>query len=217
MRWYGAYLAVAALVAGCGHRAAPEAPAAGGLVQIHPANIARIAASMPAGYEVGGTGVSTPAAAWGTPAPTVRPPGCAVLADPLGTPTGVARGVSASGPGGIVYAVATAPAAGPVAPDRRVRTDCGHWNLSQGHTTAQVDLVDAPDVDGAVTLGMSARIAIVVEGGTETDLHADTFAAYLGSCYVFTAVVTDPGAPHPGLPGRFAADLLQTAVSVLRG
>ena len=40
---------------------------------------------------------------------------------------------------------------------------------------------------------MVTAIRTIVEGGTETDLHATTTTAYLGEYVAFVTVVTDPG------------------------
>ena len=75
--------------------------------------------------------------------------------------------------------------------------ECGTWSLSAGHTSGAVNLVAAPTVDGAATLGMSSDATTRVEGGTETRSHADTFIAYLGEYVTYVTVVTDPGAVGP--------------------
>ena len=74
----------------------------------------------------------------------------------------------------------------------------------------------APAVDDAATVGLSTTATTVVEGGTETHSHADTFTAYLGEYVAFITVVTDPGSPNPSLGQDFAADLLVKAVGALR-
>lgn len=165
---------------------------------------------LPPGHEVAAvSGVSAPPAVWGMPAGgTADPPRCAVLDDPVGG--GSSRGLSGSGPDGISYAVVTtAPG---VALDDALIPDCAQWSLTQGRTTARVRLVDAPHIDGAATLGMVCDIRTRVEGNTEIASRADTFAAYLGDYYVFTALVADPGAP----PSGFAAELLIKTVAALR-
>ena len=65
--------------------------------------------------------------------------------------------------------------------------------------------------------GLSTATTTVVEGGTETRSHADTFIAYLGDYVAFVTVVTDPGSPDPALGQDFAAELLVKTVSALRG
>nr|WP_242657054.1 MULTISPECIES: DUF5642 family protein [Mycobacterium] len=209
------------LVAGCGHPPQHRPESSGSATpssRINPANISRVRGAMPPGYEVRGvTGVSSPAALWGLPgAWTADPPPCAVLADPLGGHGGTARGVSGSGPGGLSYAVVAASTTGPLALDRGRVAQCPHWTMTQGRTTARVQLIDPPRIDGADTLGLASAISTVVEGGTQITSRADTFTAYLGDYYAFTAVVADPGAPHPALGPGFAADLLKKTVSALR-
>ena len=92
-----------------------------------------------------------------------------------------------------------------------------HWTLSAGHSSGSVTLVAAPAIDGAATVGMATVTTTVVEGGTETHSHADTFAAYLGDYVAYVTVVTDPGSPNPPLGQDFAAELLVKTVSALRG
>ena len=89
--------------------------------------------------------------------------------------------------------------------------------MTSGNTTGTVDLIDAPAIDGATTVGMSTVATTVVEGGTRTTSSADTFSAYLGDYLASVTVVTDPGSPNPPLGRDFAAELLVKTVSALRG
>ena len=89
--------------------------------------------------------------------------------------------------------------------------------MSAGHTSGTVAFAAAPAIDGAATVGLSTTTTTVVEGGTETHSHADTFTAYLGDYVAFVTVVSDPGSPNPPLGQDFAADLLVKTVSALRG
>jgi hypothetical protein len=82
---------------------------------------------------------------------------------------------------------------------------------------AHVHLVDAPHIDGADTVGMRADIVTAVEGGNEIGSQASTFIAYLGDCYAFTTVISDPGSPDPALTPQFGADLLVKTISALQG
>jgi len=106
---------------------------------------------------------------------------------------------------------------GPVDLDQGVVAACGRWTVSDGHTTASVRLIDAPRIEGVVTLGMVADTKSSVESGTEIDSRVYTFTAYLGNYYAFTTLTTDPGSALPALPSQFAADLLVKTVSTLRG
>ncbi len=137
---------------------------------------------------------------------------CGALAVPAGDDA--FRGWSGSGLGGIVY-VAVAEAR--VELDPALVGECGSWTLSAGHTSGVVNLVAAPTIDGATTLGMASDATTRVEGGTETRSHADTFIAYLGDYVTYVTVVTDPGAVGPLLDAEFAAGLLTKTVSALRG
>ena len=138
------------------------------------------------------------------------------LADPV-TDGAVTRGWSASGGGGIVNAVVTGSPGAPVGLDHALIAECAQWNLSAGHTSGDVTFTAAPGIDGVGTVGLSTAITTVVEGGTETRAHADTFIAYLGDYVAFVTVVTDPGSPNPPLGQDFAAELLVKTVSALRG
>jgi hypothetical protein len=160
------------------------------------------------------TGRTAPVALWGLGEPwTVQPPQCASLVDPPLDPATV-RGWSASGPGGIVYAVAGYLSGGV---DESLQGQCRTFSVVAGHTATTVDMIDAPGVDGASTHGLRAEAATVVEGGTETRSHADTFTAYIGAVVTYVTVVTDPGSTGAPLGPDFAATLLTTTVSALRG
>ena len=208
--------AVVALCVACAPTT-PPAPAqssAPGDVVVDPTRIDRARDGLPTGYEVTPyTGAPAPMAVWGLAGPvTAQPAPCAELGAPPVDP-GSARGWSASGPGGIVYAVVAAtPSAG-----LATAADCDRWTAAAGHTTATVDALPAPRVPAADSLGMATTATTVVEGGTETRSEADTFVAHLGAHLCFVAVVTDPGSPYPPLDSAFAAGLLAETVAALRG
>ncbi|MGP4054032.1 DUF5642 family protein [Mycobacterium sp. 4D054] len=208
-------------LAGAACAAPPEpvpAPAPSPAVDhtVNPARIDRARDRLPEDYEVTAyTGPPSPFAVWGlSDTPTVDPGHCAVLGAPAVDPV-TARGWSASGPGGIVYALVagTADAAPAAPPDE----GCSQWTVASGHTTGVVTGVPGPDIPAARTVGMSSAATTVVEGGTETRTHAETFVAYLGDHICFVAVLTDPGSPHPVLSRDFASGLLAETVSALRG
>lgn len=180
-----------------------------------PGKIGRARGDLPPGYEIGElTGRTAAVALWGLGEPwTVQPPQCASLVDPPLAPASV-RGWSASGPGGIVYAVAGSAPAGL---DASLREQCGTFTVAAGHTATTVEMIDAPGIDDATTLGLRTEATTVVEGGTETHSHADTFTAYLGDVITYVTVVTDPGSTGAPLGPDFAATLLTTTVSALRG
>ena len=215
-------LAVTSVVAGCGQSRPPPGtsttapPAAGS--QVNPANIGRVRGDLPAGYEVADLrGPASPAAFWGFgPGWVTEPPQCGVLAGPA-TDDATTDGWSGSGPGGIVHAVVTGSPTSPVTFDPAVLAECGHWTVTSGNTTGTVNLIDAPAIEGATTVGMDALARTVVEGGTETTSAVYTFSAYLGDYLAFVTVVADPGSPNPPLGQEFAADLLVKTVSALRG
>jgi hypothetical protein len=182
---------------------------------VNPARIERVRVDLPSGYEVAPlAGRAAPFAFWGFgPGWTADPPRCLALADPVAD-AATTRGWSASGAGGIVYAVVAGSAA---TLDRSLIDECGQWTVSAGRTSGSVTSVAAPAIDGAATVGLSTTATTVVEGGTETHSHVDTFTAYLGDYVAFITVVTDPGSPNPALGQDFAAELLVKTVSALRG
>jgi hypothetical protein len=187
-------------------------------VHVNPANIRRLRSAFPPGFEVADVGDSgSPARYWGFgPGWSADPAKCAPLADPVDSNAAAPQGVSGSGPGGIVYAVvASSPSAVP--PDPEIVAECARWSMVSGRTTATVELVDAPSIDGAATLAMATSTRTVVEGGTETDSQSYTATAYLGDHVAFVTVVTDPGSPQPQLPPDFAATFLVRTVATLRG
>jgi hypothetical protein len=215
MRVFASCVAIA-LCAACGQPAAPVPSSTPSVSQteVDPARVQRVRADLPEGYEVADlTGRAAPVALWGfgqrwaaDPAP------CGTLADPAGD--AAIHGWSASGPGGIVYAVVADAAAG-VGPG--LVESCGTFTLAAGPTTGVVTLVGAPAVEGAATLGMATDATTVVEGGTETHTHADTFIAYLEKHVVYVTVVTDPGVPGAALQPDFASGLLLKTVAAIRG
>jgi Domain of unknown function (DUF5642) len=232
--WIGT--AVLLLVAACGsprsaHPASPSGPASPApIAAVNPANFKKVVRELPPGYEVS---TSTPSAAspqrtWTLAAgATATPPQCGPLADPGPDPRdgreGSAQEVSGSGSGGIVNVVLVGFPAPPgrldsdVALDRDAVAACGQWAMTAAHTTVSIRLTDPPHIDGTDTLGMLIDIKTSVESGTEIDSRAYTFTAYLGDCYAFTTVTTDPGSVLATLTPQFAADLLVKTVSTLRG
>ncbi|MCK5757181.1 MAG: DUF5642 family protein [Mycobacterium sp.] len=180
---------------------------------VEPARIDRARHALPPGYEVASyTGAPTPLAVWGLAGPVeAQPVQCVELAAPPVRPDS-AQGWSASGPGGIVYAVVAAAA--PAAPVEAAA--CQSWTATAGHTSATVRDLPAPALEAAHTVGMATAATTVVEGGTETRADADTFVAHLGQFVCFVALVTDPGSAYPRLDAAFAADLLVETVSALR-
>lgn len=216
MRRYAVCLGASVVVVGCGG-AEPQAPvttsAAEGSGAVNPAAVARVRTELPPGYEIGTLADhAAPAAFWGVKPPwAADPPPCGALADPAaGAPV---QGWSASGPGGIVYALVAGPGTATPLPD-----GCAAWTLSGGRTTAAVSAVEPPAIADTPTVAMSTVATTVVEGGTETRSHADTVSAYLDSGYVASVtVVTDPGSALPVLGPDVAARLLAQTVTAIRG
>jgi hypothetical protein len=218
VRLFALLAALSLWVAACAETpsSAPSTASPGSSSQVNPARIDRVRTELPSGYEVAGLPgrVATPVAFWGLGLDwTADPQRCGALADPAaGAET--TRGWSASGAGGIVYAVVAASEA---TLDPALLDECGQWTVSAGRTSGNVSLVAAPAIDGAATVGLSTTATTAVEGGTETHSHADTFTAYLSGYVAFVTVVTDPGSPNPALGQEFAGELLVKTVSALRG
>lgn len=213
--------AAAALCAACGTTDAPrptaESPAPSSRPSaINLADVARVRGDLPAGYEIADlVGRAAPLAFWGFgPQWVADPPQCGALSDPP-VDGATIRGWSGSGPGGIVYVVAAA--SGDVVADPALIGECGTSTLAAGHTSGTVTTVEAPAIDAATTLGLRTETTTVVEGGTETHSHADTFTAYFEGYTAFVTVVTDPGSSGPVLGADFAATLLVKTVAALRG
>lgn len=215
-----AVLALALLSTGCGESPQPVAASSSGEAvspQINPAGIDRARDELPDGYEV--------AAYAGSPAPITlwsfgdeaasEPSQCLALATPA-VDSAATRGWSASGPGGIVYAV-VARSSYPEAPDSALLAECVQWTLTSGRATGTVTVHPGPVLDTAQTVAMSTVATVVVEGGTETRSRAETLVAYLVDYVCFVALITDPGSSSPTLGTVFATDLLTTALSAMRG
>jgi len=213
--------AAAALCAACGASDAPR-PTAGSPEPssrpsaINLADVARVRGDLPAGYEIADlVGRAAPLAFWGFgPQWVADPPQCGALSDPS-VDGATIRGWSGSGPGGIVYVVAAASPGTSL--DPAVLGGCGTSTLTAGHTSGTVTTVEAPTIDAATTLGLHTETTTVVEGGTETHSHADTFTAYFEGYTAYVTVVTDPGSSGPVLDADFAAALLVKTVAALRG
>jgi hypothetical protein len=195
--------------------ASPKSSAPTERVTVNRANIKRIRSALPSGSEIADVaGPVSIAGVWGFgPGWSADPARCAVLADPAPGDAG-ARGYSASGSGGTVYVVV---AAAPSAPDAGLVADCAHWTMTFAHTTGDVTVVEAPYIDGADTVALTASTRTVVESGRETDGQASTVQAYLDGHVVFVTLVTDPGSPYPPLNSQFITDLLTATVTALRG
>jgi hypothetical protein len=142
------------------------------------------------------------------------PPQCATLAvdDDVRM-----RGWSGSGTGGIVYATVSAPMTTRASTDPELIADCQNWTVTAGNTTGSVRLIDAPHIDGAVTVGMITTTTTVVEGNNQANSVAYTFIAAIDGRLALVTVMTDPGSPEPQLGSDFAADFLVKTVSALRG
>jgi len=211
-----AWSVVVLLCAACGSTTEPTRPTTAAAAKpADPAAIGRMRQHLPKvlqSYEFGA--LPAPAATttfWGmSSGATADPPDCATLA---AAPADAARGWSASGPGGIVYATA-APA---VAPAPELTGACPTWTLSTERARAAVDRIDTPQITDTRTLGLTAHITTSVENGAQTHSQATTLIAYVDTLAVSITMVTDPGAVAAPLPPDLPATLLDAAVRSVRG
>lgn len=221
-RYLGLLLALVAGVGGCAHDpSAPErtstsssAPAGN---HVDPGNLKRVRSALPSGYEIADLkGPISIAALWGFGAGwEAEPARCAVLADPAPADP-AARGISASGPGGTIYVIVSA--ATDVVPADTVLVDsCREWAMAFSHTTASVELTEAPAIEGAATLAAALTARTAVESGMETDTEISTASAYLDGFVVTVTLLTDPGSRHAPIEPHFVNDLLGKTVTALRG
>lgn len=218
------YAAVLLCLAGCGaapdEDSAPPAMTMSSSVEGHfvtPSNIRRVRADMPAGYEV--TDLATPAAPatlWGFGLEWATDPSdCAALADPVGAAP--AQGLSASGPGGIIYTAVAGSVGAALELDPAVIATCPRWSMTSPRTTGTVSFVEAPEIPNAQSVGMTSSVETVVEGGTSTSSTAFTYVAYLRDGYIaYVVLVVDPGLAEFALDPKFAETLLVKTVSALR-
>lgn len=210
---------IAVVCAACAAPPAPVTPSSSSSTPVagtvNPSRIERVRQDLPPDYEVGGIDPgATSVTLWGLGSGWTAQPGqCAALAAPAVDPA-TTRGWSASGPGGTVYATVARTA---TPPDPALPAQCDQWSVTGGHTSGQVHAAPAPVIESATTTGMAVELITVVEGGTETHLHADTLTADLGDYVVVVTVVVDPGSPNPPLEPDFGAGLLAKTVSALRG
>ena len=151
---------------------------------------------------------------------TFEPPDCAQYAAGSMLPQGLKgniASVTAEGQGNrfIVIAVETSE---PVAFDPAVRKKCRYVTLAGGSVKGVVDVVDAPPIEGAETVGTHQVLEAVVAGKTRTgELY--NYVAYLGDAMV---VVTGnplviPNQPVAPVDIDRAKKLLVDAVAAVRG
>jgi len=203
-------LLLAVLCAGCGPATPPPKPTVVAK-SADPAGIDRIRTKLPPDYEIAPLPTPPmPVTFWGVaPGWSADPPHCGDLAT---VGPGTTRGWSASGPGGIVYALVVAGSA----PSADLRALCGSWTLGGGRSTAAVTVADGPLIADATTVRLTADVTTRVENGTETHSHASTLLAYIDDLAISVTVVTDPGAGAAGLPEHVPAGLLGNAVQAIR-
>lgn len=155
--------AMALAASACGASPVPPSPSPTP-DHVDPARIDRVRAELPAGYEFAAVPKGTsPVELWGYGGGWKADPArCAALADPVPAATTTA-GWSASGPGGIVYAVVLG-APEPVQLDSALLDDCGRWTLSGGQRHSTVTFTPAPTVERADTVATVTDSSTVVEG-----------------------------------------------------
>ncbi len=216
MRWLAVGIAVSVFLGACGSPpdASPPSSAATAPPAINPANVSRIRPALPEGYEVAEMrGPVSAVSLWGFGTGwTATPSQCAILADPAPSDVG-ARGLSASGPGGTLFVMASAARDG--GPAAELLAQCPNWTMAFAHTSAEVSSIEAPVIEGTETVAWAAMTRTVVEAGMETNARATTALAYFDRYVAYVTLITDPGSPNPPLDAGFVADLLATTVAAL--
>lgn len=94
---------------------------------------------------------------------------------------------------------------------------CEHVTFEAGKLTGYVDEVDAPQIDGATTVGSHRQIEIALpDGQRSTEVYS--FTAYLGDWMVFVtaAPLTEKGQAPPPVDTDRARQLLTDSVAALR-
>ncbi len=162
--------------------------------------------ALPSGYEVAAlAGRAAPVVFWGLgPGWIADPPRCGALADPVAD-AATTRGWSASGAGGIVYAVVTGSPTATLDPS--LIDECGQWTVSAGNTSGSVNVGRRrPPSTARRPSACPPRPRPSSRAAPKPIRTPRHFTAYLGDYLAFVTVVTDPGSPNPPLGQDFAAE-----------
>lgn len=170
--------------------------------------------------EVAPTGID-PALLAGQPLPDglrFDPPGCARLATARPVPPGTEgnmAAVSAEGEGNrfIVFAVETSV---PIPVDKP-ESGCTRVAFAGDTVRGTVEQVQAPEIDGAQTLGVHRVVQTMVEGSARTgELYS--YSAHFGDYQVIVSAnpLVVPGTPVRPVDTRRARDLLVAGVNAVR-
>ncbi len=155
------------------------------------------------------------------PGVTFDPPDCEKLATGRRLPTGT-KGktavVSADGNGNRLIAIAVS-ATTKVPYDASLTQTCKHVAFTAGHVNGTIDVVDAPKIDGAQTVGGHRQVQRSARG-KEQSSEMFTYSAYFGNSVVIVDASPLPARkqqqPNPVDIER-AQQMLTDAVSAMRG
>lgn len=153
------------------------------------------------------------------PGVTVDPPGCAKYSGGSTVPGGLKgnmAALTATGAGNQYVAVAVETSQ-EVPFDPAVSADCKKVGFRGNGIAGQTEVIDAPAIDGARTLGMK-RDVLSGTSGRAIGQEVLNYSAYLGRYMVVVTVSPIAvGNVPPALPdGKRAADLLVKAVAAVR-
>lgn len=155
------------------------------------------------------------------PGVTFDPSDCEKLATGQRLPTGTqgkTAAVSADGKGNRLIAIAVSATA-TVPYDATLAEKCKHVSFTAGNVTGTVDVVDAPQINGAQTSGRHRQFQITARG-KERNNELYTYSAYFGNSVVIVDAspvrVRGQQQPSPVDTDR-AQQLLTDAVSAMRG
>lgn len=154
------------------------------------------------------------------PGVTVDPPDCAKFGSGSTIPSGLKgnmAALTATGAGNQFVAIALETSQD-VPLDPSIASKCAKVTVRGNGFVGATEVVDAPSIDGAKTLGMK-RDVLNGTSGRAVGQESFSYTAYLGR-YVAVVTVTPAavGTVVPAPPdGKRAADLLVSAVAAIRG
>ncbi len=152
---------------------------------------------------------------------TFDPPDCEKLATvqwlPAGTQGKMAVVVAQGKGNGLIAKAVSANTKVPY--DTSLTQKCKHVGFTAGSATGTIDVVDAPQISGAQTLGEHRQVQVTARG-KERDSEVFTYSAYFGNSVVTVEAspvrTAKQQQPSPVDTER-AEQLLTDAVSALRG
>lgn len=150
---------------------------------------------------------------------TFDPAGCARFAQGQSVPAGTEgnmAAVSAEGEGNrfVVIAVQTSTAVPVIEPE----SQCRKVAFTGGPTRGTVEVVDAPRIEGAETIGVHRMLQTVIDGTSRTG-EVYSYSAHFGNYQVIVSAnpLVSPGRPVVPVDTGRARDLLIAGVEAVRG